>query len=156
MQYTKYKSNGFVLIEVLITILLFQIMVMSLIEINKTTFRIKMYSKNINIAVSLAENRFFECANKTYKDMSVTKGQSFSQKKFLWKCFYSDISNKNTKYKMDTFDKHSKNFYEKTIFLSLSKVIVHILKRSIKRLTITIFWKKYYITFNTYLNQKIT
>jgi hypothetical protein len=130
-------------------------MVMSLIEINKTTFRIKMYSKNINIAVSIAENQFIECAHSVCKDTSIKKGTSFRQKNFLWKCFYKEISKKNTAYKMHELEEYSKNFYEKTIFLSLSRIMIYILRKSIKKLTITIFWKRYYITFNTYLNQKI-
>lgn len=151
-----YKNNGFVLIEVLTTILLFQIILMSLIEINRTTFRIKIYSKNINIAVGLAENQFTECSNSKYKDISIKKGHFSRQNGFLWKCFYRDISNDNNLYKMNKLKKYSKNSYERTIFLSLSKIIMIVLKKSIKNLAITIFWKKYYVTFNTYFNQKIS
>lgn len=151
----KFFLFGSMLLEVLISITLFYVVSVLFIQSSKIILELESFSKNINIAIGLAEYKSIDCRRISFInhcDQSIlNKHGSFKlMNNFSWTCkfkhlWYYSFNNVYAKNGV-------KNMYENDIHFILYKMLKRILYKKMMRLDIIIFWERNSIRLITYIN----
>lgn len=126
-------------------------------QTNRTLLKLEQYSKNINIAIGLAEYKLVECGNiditkKIHKYIYKKQGQFKQYPSFLWKCSYTYLHKYNFETAWIYIYKRIDNKYKKDIYLSLYDVLIKIFCKDIVKLNVRIIWIRSYIKLTTHIN----